>query len=38
MLQSCAPKFEEKIDAGDIEDLVALCHKCKPVAVRFSSA
>ena len=33
-----APKFEEKIDAGDTEDLVALCHKRKPFAVNFSHA
>ena len=36
--KSRAPKFEEKIDAGDTEDLVALCHKRKPFAVRFSIA
>ena len=31
-----APKFEEKIDTGDTEDLVALCHRRKPFAVNFS--
>ena len=36
--KSCAPKFEEKIDTGDTEDLVALCHKRKPFVVRFSIA
>ena len=34
--KSCAPKFEEEIDAGDTEDLVALCHRRKPFAVKFS--
>ena len=34
--KSHAPKFEEKIDAGDTEDLVALCHRLKPFAVNFS--
>ena len=37
MLQKPCAK-EEKIDAGDTEDLVALCHKCKPFVVRFSIA
>ena len=32
-----APKFEEKIDAGDTEDLVALCHRRKPFAVNFQT-
>ena len=36
--KSHVPKFEEKIDAGDTQDLVALCHKHKPFAVRFSIA
>ena len=36
--KSHVPKFEEKIDTGDTEDLVALCHKRKPFPVRFSIA
>ena len=31
--KSHAPKFEEKFDTGDTEDLVALCHRRKPFAV-----
>ena len=34
--KSLVPKFEEKIDVGDTEYLVALCHRCKPFVVNFS--
>ena len=31
-----APKFVEKIDAGDTEDLVAWFQKRKPITVKFN--